>query len=76
MAVAAASVLEELAQANRAYTAKFGYTFIICATSKSAAEMLAILKQRLNNHAGVEIQVAAEQQRLITQLRLTKLLAE
>lgn len=57
---------------NAAYEAKFGRTFIVCATGKSAAEMLAILQGRMSNDAGAEMLEAAEQQRLITQLRLKK----
>lgn len=70
------SVLAALARANREYEAKFGYIFIVCATGKAAAEMLAAVEQRLGNDLCVEIQNAAEQQRLITRLRLRKLLSE
>ena len=76
VAVAVAPILEALAEANCAYAAKFGYTFLICATGKSAAEMLGILEQRLSNDATVELHNAAEQQRLILRLRLRKLLSE
>jgi 2-oxo-4-hydroxy-4-carboxy-5-ureidoimidazoline decarboxylase len=62
----------ELAEANREYEAKFGRIFIVCATGKSAAEMLAILRGRLKNDAKTELMEAAEQQRQITQLRLRK----
>jgi 2-oxo-4-hydroxy-4-carboxy-5-ureidoimidazoline decarboxylase len=61
-----------LAAANREYEAKFGRIFIVCATGKTAAEMLAILRKRLANDAQTEVQEAAEQQRLITQIRLRK----
>jgi 2-oxo-4-hydroxy-4-carboxy-5-ureidoimidazoline decarboxylase len=64
-----------LAEANRAYAARFGYIFIVCATGKSAEEMLAILQQRLQNDADSELRVAAEEQRKITELRLRKFLA-
>lgn len=72
----AGPILQALAQANRAYEARFGYTFIVCATGKSAAEMLAILEQRLNNDAETELKNAAEQECLILGLRLRKLLIE
>lgn len=75
VAIAAPLLLKALAQANGAYEAKFGYTFIICAAGKNAAEILSALEQRLRNDAGSEIQNAAEQQRLILQLRLRKLLS-
>ncbi len=67
-------LMEALAIANRAYEARFGYVFIVCATGKSAEEMLALLDQRLQNDPGAEIRVAAEEQRKITRLRLEKLL--
>jgi OHCU decarboxylase len=67
-------VLERLVAGNRAYEARFGYIFIVCATGKSAGEMLAILEQRLANDPGEELHTAAEEQRKITRLRLAKLL--
>jgi 2-oxo-4-hydroxy-4-carboxy-5-ureidoimidazoline decarboxylase len=65
----------QLAAANRAYEARFGRIFIVCASGKSAAEMLAILNARLSNDPATELREAAEQQRQITQLRLRKWLA-
>ena len=62
----------ELAEANRAYEQKFDRIFIVCATGKSSAEMLAILRRRMQNDPATELQEAAEQQRQITQLRLRK----
>jgi 2-oxo-4-hydroxy-4-carboxy-5-ureidoimidazoline decarboxylase len=64
-----------LAAANRAYEQKFNRIFIVCATGKSAEEMLAILQHRLTNDPATELREAAEQQRQITQLRLRKWLA-
>jgi OHCU decarboxylase len=63
-----------LVEGNLAYEARFGYIFIVCATEKNSEEMLAILRQRLQNDAGKEIRVAVEEQRKITRLRLEKLL--
>ena len=62
-----------LAEANREYEARFGYIFIVCATGRTASEMLALLDSRLRHDAGDELRVAAEEQRRITQLRLRKL---
>lgn len=70
---ASAEVLDDLAAANRTYEDKFGYIFIVCAIGKSAEEMLALLRERLLNNAATEIQVAAEEQGKITQLRLRRL---
>ena len=67
---ATAQVLDDLAAGNRAYQDTFGYIFIVCASGKSAAEMLALLQQRLHNDAATEIRVAAEEQLRITELRL------
>jgi OHCU decarboxylase len=69
-------VRERLAAGNRAYEARFGYIFIICATGRSAEEMLASLERRLRNMPAEELRIAAEEQRTITRLRLTKLLDE
>jgi 2-oxo-4-hydroxy-4-carboxy-5-ureidoimidazoline decarboxylase len=61
-----------LAEGNRDYEEKFGRIFIVCATGKSAEEILASLHRRLANDAKAELKEAAEQQRQITQLRLHK----
>jgi OHCU decarboxylase len=63
-----------LAEANREYEARFGFIFIVCATGKSAEEMLALLRERLNNDAEAELRVAADEQWRITELRLRKFL--
>ena len=64
---------EKLAALNVDYQERFGYIFIVCATGKSSAEMLALLEARLSNDAPAELAVAAEEQRKITALRLRKL---
>jgi DNA recombination-dependent growth factor C len=53
----------------------FGYIFIVCATGKSAEEMLALLKVRLENDPEAELLIAAKEQNKITQLRLDNLLS-
>lgn len=63
-----------LAELNREYEERFGHIFIVCATGKTPAEMLALLRARLPNERGAELRVAAEEQRRITRLRLRKLL--
>jgi 2-oxo-4-hydroxy-4-carboxy-5-ureidoimidazoline decarboxylase len=59
-----------LEAANRLYEQRFGRIFIVCASGKTSAEILAILESRLQNDATTELLEAAEQQRQITQLRL------
>ncbi len=61
-----------LQQGNQEYERKFGRTFLICATGKSAAEILGVLQRRMRNDEATEWLEAAEQQRRITQLRLRK----
>ena len=61
-----------LAEANREYERRFNRIFIVCATSKSAVEILEILRRRLKNGVETELHEAAEQQRQITELRLRK----
>jgi len=64
---------ERLGARNRDYEARFGYIFIVCATGKTAGEMLDILERRMPNGPDEELRVAAEEQRRITRLRLAKL---
>jgi 2-oxo-4-hydroxy-4-carboxy-5-ureidoimidazoline decarboxylase len=72
---ASEEVLQGLAEGNRAYEERFGFTFIVCATGKSAEEMLALLRSRLANPAERELQVAAGEVARINRTRLEKLLA-
>jgi len=71
---ASQETLIALAKGNQEYEAKFGYIFIVCATGKSAEEMLALLEARLPNFPQEEIQIAADEQNKITKLRLEKLI--
>jgi allantoicase len=71
-----AATLAELAEANRAYEAKHGFLFIVCATGRTAEAMLADLRARLPRTPAEELRTAAEEQLKITRLRLTKLMGE
>jgi 2-oxo-4-hydroxy-4-carboxy-5-ureidoimidazoline decarboxylase len=73
---AAERVLAELAAGNALYEQRYGFTYIVCATGKSAEEMLALLNRRLAGSREAELREAAEQQRQITQIRLGKWLIE
>jgi 2-oxo-4-hydroxy-4-carboxy-5-ureidoimidazoline decarboxylase len=64
-----------LAEGNREYEQRFNRIFIVCATGKSALEILEILRRRLRNEQTTELHETAEQQRLITHLRLKKWLS-
>ncbi len=63
-------VLTALADANQAYVDRFGFIFIVCATGKTANEMLELLRERLPNDRDTELRIAAEEQAKITELRL------
>ncbi|CAH0526193.1 2-oxo-4-hydroxy-4-carboxy-5-ureidoimidazoline decarboxylase [Vibrio hippocampi] len=64
------AVLEQLLTLNQAYLDKFGFIFIVCASEKSASEMLTLLTQRINNPRNQELITASVEQRKISQLRL------
>lgn len=66
-----ANVIDALAEGNEAYLERFGFIFIVCATGKSAEEMLQLLRDRLPNDRATELRNAAEEQAKITALRLS-----
>ena len=66
-------MLEKLTRGNRQYEERFGYIFVVCATGKTAEEMLGLLTQRLDNDADAELRVAAGEQMKITKIRLERI---
>lgn len=68
-------IIDALAKGNEDYEEKFGFIFIVCATGKSASEMLWLLESRLPNDPEKEIEIAAGEQAKITRIRLEKLFA-
>jgi 2-oxo-4-hydroxy-4-carboxy-5-ureidoimidazoline decarboxylase len=70
------AVKHALAEGNREYERKFGWIFIVCASGKSAPEILENLQRRLGNDDAAELHEAAEQQRQIVQIRVKKWLTE
>lgn len=74
VAEASQDLLEELAFLNQEYERKNGFIFIVFATGKTAAEMLALLKGRIGNSRDTELKNAAAEQAKIFRLRLEKLL--
>jgi 2-oxo-4-hydroxy-4-carboxy-5-ureidoimidazoline decarboxylase len=66
-------IIDPLVQGNAAYERRFGHIFIVCATGKSAKEMLDLLTARLQNDPVTEVRLAAEEQAKITELRLKQL---
>ena len=74
-AAASTQAQQELERLNEEYYSRFGYIFIVCATGKSVEEILGILRERIHNDPAIELEIAAAEQRKITQLRLQKLIA-
>lgn len=70
---ASEQIIQGLADGNKRYEDKFGYIFIVCATGKSAAEMLSILLKRLENSPEAEFAIACGEQKKITDIRIGKL---
>ena len=66
-------VLEDLRRLNQSYEKEFGFIFIVCATGKSASDMLRILKSRINNNRAQELLNSAKEQARIMKLRMEKL---
>lgn len=74
VAAASAKTIKALANANKDYELKNGFIFIVCATGKSATEMLQLLEDRLGNTIGEELHIAMGEQIKITILRFQKLI--
>jgi 2-oxo-4-hydroxy-4-carboxy-5-ureidoimidazoline decarboxylase len=68
-------VIDSLAQNNRDYEDKFGFIFIVCASGKSAEQMLDLIQARIGNNRVEEITNGAVEQRKITEIRIRKLFA-
>jgi len=71
----APEIMAALAEGNEEYLRRFGFIFIICATGKSAEEILARLRERIAHAPVDELRIAAAEQNQITQLRLRKLVS-
>lgn len=68
-------IQDELRQGNLDYERRFGHVFLICATGRSATDILAQLRARLDNDEGTERGVVREELRKIVNLRLEKAFA-
>ncbi len=69
---ASEEIVRALADGNAAYEARFGHIFLVCATGKTAEEMLGLLRERMANEPDVEKKIAAAEQGKITRIRLEK----
>jgi len=75
-ATASREILNDLVEVNRKYEEKFGFTYIVYATGKTAEAMLGIARERLGNDRSTEIAIAAAEQRMITRTRLSRMLCQ
>jgi 2-oxo-4-hydroxy-4-carboxy-5-ureidoimidazoline decarboxylase len=66
---------QALADGNVEYEQRFGHIYLACATGRSAAELLAFLRERLGNDRETEWRVVASELAQINQIRLRKLTA-
>jgi 2-oxo-4-hydroxy-4-carboxy-5-ureidoimidazoline decarboxylase len=76
VSTAGADVKAQLAARNLEYDAKFGYVYLVCASGRSAGELLAILEDRLHNDPDTERRVMRNELGKINRLRLERLLSE
>lgn len=74
MAGASPEVLAALAEGNRAYEERFGHVYLVCASGRSAEDLLSTLRSRLGNDPGEERAVALAELAAINRLRLGRLL--
>ncbi|MCE3554665.1 2-oxo-4-hydroxy-4-carboxy-5-ureidoimidazoline decarboxylase [Pseudonocardia sp. RS11V-5] len=73
VATASAQVLDALAEGNRAYEERFGHVYLVCASGRSAEDLLATLRARLANDPAVERRVALTELTAINRLRLERM---
>jgi 2-oxo-4-hydroxy-4-carboxy-5-ureidoimidazoline decarboxylase len=76
VAGADADVLAGLAEGNRVYEQRFGHVYLVCASGRSAEELLAVLRGRLDNDPVTERAVVRAELAAINRLRLDQLLGE
>lgn len=74
MAGASDATRARVADLNRHYEQRFGYIFIICATGRTADEMVQALETRLSHTPEEELPIAVSEQAKIIRVRLDKLL--
>jgi 2-oxo-4-hydroxy-4-carboxy-5-ureidoimidazoline decarboxylase len=68
-------VSRSLAELNLVYEERFDHIYLVCATGRSAPELLALLRDRLGNDPESEWLVVRSELQKINQLRLRRLLA-
>lgn len=65
-------LLAALWEGNEEYEHRFGHVYLVCASGRSGAELLEILRSRLTNDPETEMAIVADELRKIARLRLAK----
>jgi 2-oxo-4-hydroxy-4-carboxy-5-ureidoimidazoline decarboxylase len=73
MTAADTELRDQIAAANRAYEQHFGQVYLVCATGRSAQQLLEICRQRLANDPTTERTVVLGELAQIARLRLARL---
>lgn len=76
VATAEVAVLAQLEDANAEYERRFGHVYLVCASGRTAAELLDVCRARLENDQVTERGVMLNELAKINRLRLSKLLSE
>jgi 2-oxo-4-hydroxy-4-carboxy-5-ureidoimidazoline decarboxylase len=69
-----AAEMQRITALNAAYRTKHGFPYIVCVPLQTKASLLANFEQRLQHDSDAEMQEALAQIKLITKLRLERLL--
>ncbi|QIZ34766.1 2-oxo-4-hydroxy-4-carboxy-5-ureidoimidazoline decarboxylase [Saccharopolyspora sp. ASAGF58] len=69
-----AGLARALREGNEAYEQRFGHVYLVCASGRSGAELLAILHSRLDNEPAAELRIVTDELRKIARLRLAKVI--
>lgn len=76
MDTASSETAQAMAEANRRYEERFGHVYLVCATGRSALDLLQTVHERLRHDPGTEQAVVRRELAAITRLRLARLLGE
>jgi 2-oxo-4-hydroxy-4-carboxy-5-ureidoimidazoline decarboxylase len=71
-----AQITRALADANAEYERRFGHIYLVCASGRAGSELLALLRDRLDNEPEEEWQIVRTELQKINALRLERLLAD
>ena len=68
--------IQALAEGNAEYERRFGHIYLVCATGRDAADLLALLRERLGNDPAAEWGVVRGELGKINRIRLARLIEE